>query len=221
MVRLAAGQVNDLLAQFLACVHVRIIRLRMLEFFLAVSHSASPCPSLPRDCLGLNCDSGKDADREARDEKIHTCEPTEVRLIKAMARAGVTWSKIKEIIGRGNGALEKALKSKARSPAHAKAVGRPIAITSRVYKRLEKVMEKMQVEAKGVKEVTVTMIKIKSRYPLCARGLLTLVDFLHAIFFMRRRRSVVKQYISEAVKNSLSSSLLLFLDTHTHTHRRH
>jgi len=43
-VRLAAGHVNDLLAKVLACVHVRTIRLRMLEFFLGsrIQHRLAP-----------------------------------------------------------------------------------------------------------------------------------------------------------------------------------
>ena len=88
---------------------------------------------------------------------------TEARLIKAMAREGLSWSQIHKVTGRGNGAIAKALKKPVISAGVAKPVGRPIAISPPVYKRLERAQDQLQRAAGGLKAVTAAMMKTRAR----------------------------------------------------------
>ena len=96
-------------------------------------------------------------------KKCTHVDATWARLIKAMAREGMSWSQTHTINCRGNGAIAKALKKPVISAGVAKPVGRPIAISPPVHKRLERAQDQLQRAAGRLKEVTVAMIKARAR----------------------------------------------------------
>jgi hypothetical protein len=101
--------------------------------------------------------------KDAKQKAYAHVNATETRLIQNMAKAGVTWTKIHEITGRGNGAIAAALKKAEASPTRAVAkVGRPVAITPRTFKLIEKALGQLLKEAGGLTEVTATMIKVRA-----------------------------------------------------------
>ena len=106
--------------------------------------------------------SVKKAPTKATAKKYVHVDATEARLIKRMAECGLAWKKIQEITGRGNGAIEKALKAKPVAPKAAPKKGRPIIITPTVYKLLEKACQLLQKQAAGLTEVTAAMIKTEA-----------------------------------------------------------
>ena len=71
-------------------------------------------------------------------KKCTHVDATWARLIKAMAREGMSWSQTHTINCRGNGAIAKALKKPVISAGVVKPVGHPVSILPPVYKHLER-----------------------------------------------------------------------------------
>ena len=70
-----------------------------------------------------------------------------------MSKAGLPWTKIREITGRGNGAISKTLKTTSTSLQAGSSAGRPRAITPQLYKILEKLAAQLQKTSNGLQEV--------------------------------------------------------------------
>ena len=116
-------------------------------------------------------------------------DTTESRLIRAMAKAGLTWSKIQEITGRSPDTINTHVNG---NPFSGPGPGQPTKVPEKVVKKLERVLEQLLIKANAKRDVTIQKVKAVAAVKACDRSVL---DALHAVDIYYRKlkeRQVLK-----------------------------
>lgn len=117
-------------------------------------------------------------------------DSTERRLVKNMAKAKLTWTKIQEITGRSSSTLSEVLK--APKLAATKPIGRPKLITPRVYRKLCTALKALQKKVKAKKEITVAKVMAQAGVVASERSVLDAFHAHDVWFYKLKERPVLE-----------------------------